>query len=99
MLAFLYGTFIVVRTLVYGDPVAGYPSLVAIMLFLGGIQLTAVGVLGEYIGRIFDESKQRPLYFVNSYEPAVTARLDRVSRLPVDQFAIQPAPAESAAAE
>lgn len=68
--AFAYGAFIVVRTLLFGNPVAGYPSLLAIMLFLGGVQLTAIGVLGEYVGRIFNETKQRPLYFVDRYEQA-----------------------------
>ena len=65
LLAFLYGTYMVVTTLLYGNPVPGYPSLIVIVLFLGGVQLMAIGVLGEYIGRIFTETKQRPLYFVN----------------------------------
>lgn len=67
--AFGYGAFIVVRTLVYGNPVPGYPSLVVIILFLGGMQLMAIGIVGEYIGRIFNETKNRPLYFVNDYRP------------------------------
>lgn len=71
--AFLYGMFIVIRTLIFGNPVAGYPSLVVIMLFLGGVQLGAIGVLGEYVGRIFNESKQRPLYFVNHFRPSGSA--------------------------
>lgn len=65
--AFAYGTFIIIRTLLYGNPVAGYPSLLTVILFLGGVQLTATGVLGEYVGRIFNETKQRPLYFVNRF--------------------------------
>lgn len=68
--AFAYGTFMIVRTLIYGNPVAGYPSLIVIVLFLGGVQLMAIGVLGEYIGRIFTETKNRPLYFINDYRPA-----------------------------
>ena len=67
-LAFSYGAFIVVRTLLFGNPVPGYPSLLTVVLFLGGAQLTAIGVLGEYVGRIFNETKQRPLYFVNRME-------------------------------
>jgi glycosyltransferase involved in cell wall biosynthesis len=67
--AFAYGAFIVVDTLIFGNPVAGYPSLLTIVLFLGGMQLMTIGVVGEYLGRMFDESKQRPLYFVNGYEP------------------------------
>ncbi len=71
--AFLYAGVIIAKTLLYGDPVAGYPSLMVVILFLGGVQLITVGIMGEYIGRMFDESKQRPLYFVNSYEPAEKA--------------------------
>jgi len=70
--AFAYGAFIAVRTLLFGNPVPGYPSLITIILFLGGAQLTAIGVLGEYVGRIFNETKRRPLYFVNKYEPCST---------------------------
>jgi len=61
--------FIIVRTLLYGNPVPGYPSIIVIVLFLGGVQLMAIGVLGEYIGRIFTETKRRPLYFINEYYP------------------------------
>jgi glycosyltransferase involved in cell wall biosynthesis len=69
-LAFTYGLFIVVHTLVLGNPVPGYPSLLTVILFLGGVQLFFIGVIGEYLGRIFNETKQRPLYFVNAYHPA-----------------------------
>lgn len=64
--AFVYGAFVVVKTLILGDPVAGYPSIVTIQLGLGGIQLLCLGLMGEYIGRIFIETKQRPLYLVQS---------------------------------
>jgi glycosyltransferase involved in cell wall biosynthesis len=63
-LAFLYAAFIIVRTLVFGVDVPGYASLLAVMLFLGGVQLIGIGVLGEYIGRIYTEAKQRPIYVV-----------------------------------
>jgi glycosyltransferase involved in cell wall biosynthesis len=68
--AFAYGAFIVLDTFVVGNPVPGYPSLLTVILFLGGVQLMTLGIIGEYLGRMFDESKQRPLYFVNAYEPA-----------------------------
>lgn len=68
--AFLYGTFIVIDTLLHGNPVPGYPSLLAVMLFLGGTQLIALGVIGEYLGRMFDESKGRPLYLISDYLPS-----------------------------
>ena len=79
LLAFGYGLVVIVKTLLYGDPVAGYPSLMTVVLFLGGIQLMAIGVIGEYLGRMFDESKDRPLYFVEHYRPAemVAASHDR----------------------
>lgn len=62
--SFMYGMYMVMRTLIYGNPVAGYPSLLVVILFLGGMQLLSIGILGEYLGRIFNETKKRPLYFV-----------------------------------
>jgi len=63
-LSFLYGAFIVGRTLLFGNPVLGYASLLSVTLFIGGIELIGIGVVGEYIGRIYDESKQRPVYLI-----------------------------------
>jgi glycosyltransferase involved in cell wall biosynthesis len=74
LLAFAYGLWIVLGTLLHGNPVAGYPSLMAVVLFLGGIQLLFIGILGEYIGRMFDESKRRPLYLIDAYQPSVLTR-------------------------
>jgi glycosyltransferase involved in cell wall biosynthesis len=68
--AFAYGIYMVIDTLLYGNEVAGYPSLIVIVLMLGGAQLVAIGILGEYLGRIFNETKQRPLYFINEYIPS-----------------------------
>lgn len=62
--AFLYGTWMIIDTLVFGNAVRGYPSLLVSILFLGGIQLIGIGVLGEYIGRIYIEVKQRPRYIL-----------------------------------
>ncbi|HEY3637913.1 MAG TPA: glycosyltransferase family 2 protein [Rhizomicrobium sp.] len=65
--AAIYGIAIVLGTLVFGNPVPGYPSLLVIVLFLGGLQLLTLGIMGEYLGRVFNESKQRPLYFVREH--------------------------------
>ena len=64
LLAFVYGAWVFVKALIWGDPVRGYPTLILVILFLGGVQLLALGVIGEYLGRLYAESKQRPLYFV-----------------------------------
>lgn len=68
-LAFAYGVYVFVKALFWGDPVRGYPSLMLVILLLGGVQLLALGVIGEYIGRLYAESKQRPLYLVESEVP------------------------------
>lgn len=70
LVAFAYALFVVVKAVFWGDPVAGWPSLMAVILLLGGIQLIALGVIGEYLGRLYAESKQRPLYLVDAWQPA-----------------------------
>jgi polyisoprenyl-phosphate glycosyltransferase len=74
LFAFAYGVWIIFKTLVYGDIVRGYPTIMVTMLFLGGVQLFFIGVIGEYVGRIFNETKTRPLYFIQGYKPSRAAR-------------------------
>jgi glycosyltransferase involved in cell wall biosynthesis len=68
--AVLFGAQLILRTLIFGNPVAGYPSLMAVILFLGGTQLVTLGIIGEYLGRIFNETKHRPLYLVERFTPS-----------------------------
>jgi glycosyltransferase involved in cell wall biosynthesis len=69
VLAFVFGIWVLGKALWFGDPVRGYPSLMVVVLFLGGVQLMALGVIGEYLGRLYVESKQRPLYLIDEYHP------------------------------
>lgn len=71
--ALLYLAQLIFRTIFFGNPVAGYPSLLAVTLFLGGVQMMMLGIIGEYLGRIFNETKGRPLYLVERYLPGEKA--------------------------
>ena len=65
--SFIYMIYIIIKTLATGIDVPGYASLMVVILFLGGIQLIFLGIIGEYLGRTFNESKHRPLYFIERY--------------------------------
>ena len=67
LLAFLYMIYVFIKALIWGDPVQGYPTLVILILFLGGIQMISLGIIGEYIGRIYNETKNRPDYIVREF--------------------------------
>ena len=68
LVAFVYLCFILAKTVIYGDPVRGFPALMSVILFLGGVQLLSLGVIGEYLGRIFYETKNRPVYVIGEKE-------------------------------
>ena len=67
VIGFVYMLYIIIKTIVTGIDVPGYASLMVVILFLGGIQLIFLGIIGEYLGRTFNESKHRPLYFIERY--------------------------------
>jgi glycosyltransferase involved in cell wall biosynthesis len=83
LLAFVFGLFVLGKALIYGDAVRGYPTLLLVVLFLGGVQLMALGMIGEYLGRLYMEAKQRPLYLIDEHRvarvDAVAASADAVS--------------------
>ncbi len=64
LLAFFLIIIVIIRTLIFGDPTSGWPSMISIILFLGGFQLLTIGILGKYIGKIFMETKKRPIYVI-----------------------------------
>lgn len=76
-IAFIFIIVLVLRTLFFGSDEAGYPSMMAVILFLGGIQLLSIGIIGEYVGRIFNETKQRPLYLIEEYHNGSTPKKAR----------------------
>ena len=68
VIAFIYLIYIIIKTIFYGEPVQGYPTLMVTILFLGGIQLIALGIIGEYLSHIFNETKKRPGYFIREHK-------------------------------
>lgn len=64
LLAFFLIIIVIIRTLIFGDPTSGWPSMISIILFLGGFQLLTIGILGKYMGKIFMETKKRPVYII-----------------------------------
>lgn len=66
--AFAYMIFVIIKTIIYGEEVKGFPTLIIIILFIGGLQLISIGIIGEYIGRIFNETKNRPIYVIRESE-------------------------------
>ncbi len=69
LLAFAFAIYVVGKALLFGDPVAGWPTMMTVILFLGGVQLVALGMIGEYLGRLYEESKRRPLYLIDAWQP------------------------------
>lgn len=68
VISFLYAIYFITKTLIFGDPIQGFTTIIVVVLFLGGIQLLTIGILGEYIGKIFNETKHRPVYIVKDYK-------------------------------
>ncbi len=71
--SFLYALVFLVKTMIFGDSVKGFPTLIVTILLMGGLQLMATGIIGEYLGKLFMESKRRPLYLLDEYQPAALA--------------------------
>ena len=65
--SFFYALYFLIKTILYGDQTAGFPTLIVVILFLGGVQLFSLGIIGEYVGRIFKETKGRPAYLASDY--------------------------------
>jgi len=77
IIGFIYMLFIIIKTLAYGVDVPGYSSTMVVILFIGGIQLIFLGIIGEYLGRAFYESKHRPIYFIDTYNEEKETNLPR----------------------
>jgi len=83
LFAFVYGSYFLLRTLLFGNPIPGYPSLMVIILFLGGVQLVCLGIIGEYLARTYGESKGRSVYVVmEHYPPRSLDKTDATNETP-----------------
>jgi len=98
IVAFAYGAWVIGKALLWGDPVQGWPTMMAVILFLGGVQLIALGLIGEYLGRLYEESKQRPLYLVDAWQPATGVSSSQVHVVEGDSHAQRPPSARSKSA-
>lgn len=71
--SFVYAVYFLAKTALFGEPIHGFPTLIISILILGGLQLMAIGILGEYVSRLFIESKAVPLYLIEEFRPAVSS--------------------------
>ncbi len=88
--ALFYACWVIYKTIRFGDPVQGFPTLIVSVMLLGGIQLAFIGILGEYLGRMFNETKKRPLYFLNAYLPASMGERRLANIQPASPAAMKP---------
>ncbi len=72
VVAFIFAVITVIKTLVFGEPVSGFPTIVCLILLLGGLQLLMIGILGEYLAKTYVETKRRPIYIVKETEEDIS---------------------------